>query len=452
MALKPEDFIRRLPSYIQPDFSTFVRTDKKMRFIDAEYGEYWMVPYAAFRGQTHPKRGKLRGDQKKTLPFSRLQKQIGNEWKIDKSTYVNTQTKCRFYKDSGEEWFATPGQILYLGYKGPKQYNLLPNGINVTEFTKMNGLKDASTALKIFNAKGPAAAQEYIESFTGQNSSLEIEFVNFLTTNGLNAELFNKSSGIATMNGGFYRPDIKIASGGKILFLDIDGLYWHSADQMIAKGQTISYHKDKASAYSKNNISLMQIREDELKKPRLLLSMIKNKLSITEQKIFARKCILKPVTNPKTFLEMNHLMGNFKSAKHLGLYFQDELVCLVSYKKFKKGIDISRFCTKLNLVVIGGLSKLLKEIERLERPDFIQSFVDLRYGTGSSLANLGFKLQSITLGWKWTDGNQTFNRLQCRANLDERKLTEKEYAKELGWCRIYDAGQALFVKKLNSLD
>jgi hypothetical protein len=41
-----------------------------------------------------------------------------------------------------------------------------------------------------------------------------------------------------------------------------------------------------------------------------------------------------------------------------------------------------------------------------------------------------------------------FNRLTCRANMDERELSEKEYAAEQGLFKIYDAGQAKYIKIL----
>lgn len=124
---------------------------------------------------------------------------------------------------------------------------------------------------------------------------------------------------------------------------------------------------------------------------------------------------------------------------------QSLIFYLKSYKKHKQGLDISRFSCELNTIVIGGLSRLLSFLKKKENPKFIQSFVDLRYGSGDSLLNLGFKLESTTLGWKWTDFYQTYNRLQCFGNMDERMLSEREYAKEKGWVKIYDAGQAKFV-------
>ena len=74
------------------------------------------------------------------------------------------------------------------------------------------------------------------------------------------------------------------------------------------------------------------------------------------------------------------------------------------------------------------------------------SWVDLRYGNGDSLKKVGFKIEKETLGWKWTDLHNTYNRLKCRANMDERCLTQAEHASELGWVKIYDAGQRLYAK------
>ena len=105
----------------------------------------------------------------------------------------------------------------------------------------------------------------------------------------------------------------------------------------------------------------------------------------------------------------------------------------------------------VNHNIIGGFSKLLKHIERdYLKPSTteIHNWVDLRYGLGEHLETKGFKLIKDTLGWKWTDYTDTFNRLKCKANMDNRKLTENQHAEELKWYKIYDAGQRLYVKDL----
>ena len=142
-------------------------------------------------------------------------------------------------------------------------------------------------------------------------------------------------------------------------------------------------------------------------------------------------------------------MGAAYGAKALGLIIEGELVTVVTYRKTKNGgIDIVRFANTLGYSVVGGLDKLIKHIEKTEHPKYIQSFVDMRYGNGDSLKKIGFSLASETLGFAWTDGVKTYNRMHCRANMDERKLSEREHAKELGLYKIFDAGQAKFVKVL----
>jgi len=62
---------------------------------------------------------------------------------------------------------------------------------------------------------------------------------------------------------------------------------------------------------------------------------------------------------------------------------------------------------------------------------------------------MGFSKNKDVLGWEWTDYVKTYNRLQCRANMDDRGLSQSEHACELGWVKIYDAGQRLWIKQNN---
>jgi len=126
------------------------------------------------------------------------------------------------------------------------------------------------------------------------------------------------------------------------------------------------------------------------------------------------------------------------------------LVAALSYKLqyTKSFIEINRFAIKQGFLVMGAVSKLINHIAKYN-PSIptILSFVDCRYHTGVSLEAAGFLKLDIPHGWMWADGERTYNRLACRANMDERRLTEKEHAEERGWCRIYDAGQAKFIKE-----
>ena len=197
-------------------------------------------------------------------------------------------------------------------------------------------------------------------------------------------------------------------------------------------------------------IFLIQIYEDEWRlKQQIVKSIIKQKLGFIENKISARNCTIKMVDGRegRIFCESNHLMG-YSNAKGIGLYYKDDLVGYLSYKKEQDGIDIARFCTMKYTIIRGGLSRLLNYVIQLENPRFVQSFVDLRYGNGFSLETIGFSKVSESLGFQWTDFKSRFNRRRFMANAKKRNISEEKYAEELGLVKIYDAGQAKFIKYL----
>jgi hypothetical protein len=246
-----------------------------------------------------------------------------------------------------------------------------------------------------------------------------------------------------------YRPDFKL---NERVFVNVDGLYWHSENEKAK-----NYHVEVRKAFELESYRIFQFYEDEIRnKSSIVSSIVKHAIGKTERKIHARKTEIKNVSQQEAtkFLEDNHLMGSIKG-NHIGLYdcVNNCLVSLLTYKVFrkKKCLVVERFCSKNNCLVNGGFSKLLKRLLSIafsKDVNEIHYWTDLRYATGAHLISHGFKIHKETLGWKWSDGINTYNRLRCRANMDDRKLTEKEYAHEKGWYRIYDAGQRLYVKFL----
>lgn len=454
IALTANDLSTRLPSFIEFDFLTYKNAHTKMKFIDLEYGEWWARPCNVLGGSRHPLRNLLKkqsGILKRKITPEEAGSRLPAFLSLDHSTYKNTNTKAKFIDFEYGEFWTTPAQIfsgrgghpLRLKAKKKKSHKclFLPNGSTINSYATSLGLTRNSNASLVFRKYGGEVTQRWIEdrSKQGRESSLELFFLQQFPI----CSRFNRALGVYTPKGGQYRPDFKLTDN---IYVDIDGMKWHS-DLHKEK----EYHLIKSKRFRNNNILLLQFYQSEiLDKESIVKSTIFSKINKYNFKYQARKLTIREVKNQEAqeFLANNHLMGKFKSAKHLGLYSDHALVSLISYKKHKDGIDISRFCNKLNSLVVGGLSKLLKAIERKENPSFIQSFVDLRYGTGDSLLKLGFVLEKTTLGWKWTDGHHTFNRLKCRANMDSRRLTEKQHAEELGWHRIYDAGQAKFIKRI----
>lgn len=242
------------------------------------------------------------------------------------------------------------------------------------------------------------------------------------------------------------RPDFRIEKNGDVLYINTDGLYYHCELKKIE-----NYHTELRKAFQDIDETIFQFYDSEIAtSPEVIKSIILNFFGIFERKENARSCTIKEINRKQTdlFFSDNHLMGSIKGATSYGLFDkEDNIVACLAVRKIKNGIDISRFCSKKFTSVRGGFSKLLNHIIKIYKPDFIQSFVDLRYSTGYSYKEMGFTLEKITQSWKWTDLKTTHNRLQCRANMDERKLTQQQHANELGWYKIYDAGQAKYIKR-----
>jgi hypothetical protein len=242
-----------------------------------------------------------------------------------------------------------------------------------------------------------------------------------------------------------YRPDFKL---NEHTFVNVDGLFWHSEQQ-----KDKWYHYNLRKEFEDNNLGIFQFREDEIRdKPQIVKSIIANAIGKTYNKIHARKCVVKKVVQQKAakFLSDNHLLGSI-SAKHLGLYYEEQLISLLSFKQKKHVCRIERFCSILDTNVIGGFSKLLNFLEQNclnPRITEIQTWVDLRHGTGKHLSTKGFVRVKDTLGWKWTDNKNTFIRTQYWAHANEKKLSQQQHVNELGWSKIYDAGQRLWIKKM----
>ena len=271
-------------------------------------------------------------------------------------------------------------------------------------------------------------------------SKINLTKENF-TQNPFNLKIFLEEMGYApqkTIHDSYF-----ITNGALTLFV-------RHLDLSISQKDPLELRKE---CESSNQRVLQFYTPEFIKKPEIIKSMILNFFG-QSKRISARDCrveILKKNKASAPFLNENHLMGNHPTATPVGLYYGNELLAVLSYKKNKTGLEISRFATKNGYMIRGGFSKLLSFIERQKKPEFIVSYCDMRYASGKNYMANGFEVENETQSFSWTNGYSIFNRLTCKANMDERKLTEKEYAKEKGLRRILDAGQSKYIKKIKSL-
>lgn len=316
-----------------------------------------------------------------------------------------------------------------------KGVNLLPNGMIVSEYCATYGVK-TQHANSIYRCMGPEACKIYIESKnTDTRSFLERNMEEILKPD-LSISFYNKNMEVG---GKTHRPDFIINDD---LHLNTDGIIWHSD-----KYKKPRYHFEKRECYEKEGKQLLQFRSDEIFcKPDIVKSIVLHKSGLSKNKLFARKLTIKEIKFGEVaeFLKTTHLMGTGAPGKSVVLKDGDNIVAAFIYKINKdNSMEVLRYSTALNTSVIGGFSKLLKHVTRSNSNiKSVISFVDLRYGNGKSLEKIGFTRSSVSLGWSWVDKfSKTQNRLRVRAGNGK---TESEHASELGWAKIYDAGQAKY--------
>lgn len=244
--------------------------------------------------------------------------------------------------------------------------------------------------------------------------------------------------------------------------LEYNGLIWHSE---IFGNKDRHYHINKLNLAKENNINLFFIYDFEwANKKEIVKSIIKNKLSIIDNKIFARKCIIKEITyfESRTFFNENHIQGapNISSSMiHLGLYYDSNLVCCLSFSKprFNKSYEweLYRFANKINTQVIGGFSKLLKYFEVKYNPKSIITYSEKRLFNNNTYEKNGFTyLKSSDPGYFYIQNNKyigsryQFQKHKLPTLLEnyEPSLSEWENMKNNGYDRVWDCGNRVFIK------
>jgi hypothetical protein len=244
-----------------------------------------------------------------------------------------------------------------------------------------------------------------------------------------------------------YLPELKIG-------FEFNGLYWHSEEY-----KDNNYHLDKMNHFKEKGIRIINIWEDDWDNNKLILkSQIKNLLGLTENKIFARKCQIRELTDNShiDFLYKNHIQGFIRSNIKIGLYYNNELVSLMTFDVFegrKKmeegGWNLSRFCNKININVIGGASKLLNYFIKTYNPSRIISYADLSWSEGNLYYKLGFsKINESKPNYQYIiDGKrnnkQKFTKQKLLKMGYDTSLTESQIMINIGY-RIYDCGQIKF--------
>ena len=231
------------------------------------------------------------------------------------------------------------------------------------------------------------------------------------------------------------------------LAIEFNGWYWHSD---IYKDKY--YHQNKTKICNEKDITLIHIHEyNYINSKEIYKSIIKSKLGLNER-IYARKCILKEVSKSaeKDFLNKYHLQGFVGSSKCYGLYYKDELLTLCSFGKSrfnkKYEYELLRNCTKAGITVVGGLSKIIKHYKKeISNKEIIcYSDASISYNKNSELTSPNYV---------WTKNNiilKRYNTMKHKLkkllgdNFDNN-LSESENMIKNSFYRVYDSGNYITI-------
>ncbi len=222
------------------------------------------------------------------------------------------------------------------------------------------------------------------------------------------------------------------------------------------------YHFNKWKLCFENNVTLISIYDFYWQNPlkqELYKSKIYHALNL-DNKVYARKCILKCLDNKIAydFYENNHLEGSgfkYKNSKSFGLYYKDTLImcCTVgdyynqSAKKFKT--KLHRICTLKFHTVVGGLSKLCKELKK-SYPTFDYQ---ITLSSGGTTINHLNNFEIIPPRYFWVNSKnikEYYHRNYCQKHKLEKHFkellkpedTESSYMERSGFLKVHDNGLA----------
>lgn len=278
-------------------------------------------------------------------------------------------------------------------------YIILPNGMTLPEYIKEYNLDLTYDSCKhVYKKYGREALLEYLEHPEKFKRWTSLERMASILLDITPFQKFLKQIR--------RKPDFKITDK---LYFDIDGLYWHSKNKY-------DYHFIKRQDYENKGLRLIQIRENEFaKNKQAVKSLIDRILNVNITTLAVNKILEINKEESYKFQNENHFLEESED-RALGIFNNNELIMLVTYKIENSTIFLTRVCTKLGIVVKDGLSILVQNLCSLCNINTIIVTCDLRYDTGLDFEQAGFVSIKEELDWCWTDCINTFRKEEIPKN------------------------------------
>jgi hypothetical protein len=293
-------------------------------------------------------------------------------------------------------------------------------------------------------------------SCSTQHSKAELEVLEWVQSQGF--EAFSTRQIIKPKEIDIYVPSLNLG-------IEYCGLYWHSE----AGGKGRNYHRDKMVSCEESGIRLITIFEDEWRdRNKQVKNFLKSVMGVHSRRVYARKCEVREVESgiAHRFLEDNHIQGKAPLKIAFGLFFENELLGVVTgnvhHRNFGEGDDfvLNRLVFKDEVQVVGGASKLIVKLRGYAKEKGfgrLISWSDSRYSQGNVYEKCGFILDSLVppdysyitpeLERQSKQSNKKANLLKKGA-VGNMSMTETELALSLGLSRLWDCGKKKYVINL----
>ena len=253
------------------------------------------------------------------------------------------------------------------------------------------------------------------------------------------------------------KDEIDIFIPSKNIGIEFNGLYWHSE-----KFRTYRWHLDKLTKLRSIGIRMFTIWEDDWKNKRNIV--VSQLLSLIEKtgKIYARATVAKEISKNEAdlFIVENHLQGACNSLYRYGLFHNNVLVSVMTFgknrmifhdKTYVCEYELLRFCSKQNLTITGGASKLLSSFMKQIKPSSIVSYANYDFSEGNVYMKMGFsKVDKIYPGYWWCKDGQKFHRSNFMKHKiahteEDKNKTAPQLMKERGYYRVWNSGNLKFL-------
>ncbi len=350
-----------------------------------------------------------------------------------------TTTSCGHKKHEHRHKDITGKQF---GYLVAKEYVYIKDGVTFWKFHCTHCGKDKlMRAYDVKSGKCYSCGCVNIAQRGSQSELYLYEYIKSLT----NEEVVQHNRSVL----GGKELDIYIPS--EHLAIEYNGSVFHSVNNKL-HCKDKEYHREKFLACKEKGVHLVSIFDVDWKKNSEKIKMYLKSLLVKNKVIYARKCIVRHITEEEanSFCDKYHIQG--RTQKHFafynyGLFYNDKLYSVMIFgkprlTKSESGeYELHRYCVKDGYTIVGGANKLHKAFIREYSPKYIRSYSDNDYFLGGIYSVLGYKFDSqSTPRYYWYLNGEEIKREHCQLKYlkkDYPDLFEEAINKNAGNKEVY---------------